>query len=183
MIRSTRRLKIDDLSKLTPVIPAEAVGFYKHNCIICFDSQKHKSGVNLEVFHLDENHVFEIVWDGEVSHELIRAYQDNNKTTDFAACTIALMLVTELTEYVAIQQSSVGTTIDYYLVKKDFQDDTLIFNHAAYLEVSGIRCEKASNTVDGRIKEKVQRLKKPENNPVLISIVEFGRPYTRIVEV
>jgi hypothetical protein len=183
MARHTRRLKIEDLYKATPVIPAGAVGFYKENCMVCFNSQEHKSGVKLEVSHLGQSHVFEVIWDGEVTHQLLRAYQDDNKITDFAACTIALMLVTELSDYVAIQQSSVGTTIDYYLVsKEDSQDDTLIFNHSAYLEISGIRHENPSNTVEGRIREKKQRLKKPENKPTLISVVEFGRPYTRTVE-
>ena len=72
--------------------------------------------------------------------------------------------------------------IDYYLVKQN-QGDDLIFNHAARLEVSGILTENEDNTVENRIRQKIRRLK-PENDlPCLIVVVEFGRPWSKMVEV
>lgn len=177
-----RRLDVDSLAQGIPVIPEDAVGFYKHNCMVCFHSQNHASGVGLESHHGELVENLEVHWAGELTEQLERSYRDDNKATDFGACVIALLLVRELTQYTAIEQSNVGTTIDYYLVNKDQQDDTLIFNHAAYLEVSGIRHESKDNTVEGRIKEKVDRLKKGEDIPALIVVVEFSRPWSKMIQ-
>jgi hypothetical protein len=91
--------------------------------MICFDKHNHHSGVLLKVQYRHETTTFSVGWEGTVTEELRRAYRDQNRATDFAACAIALLLVPELTPFTAIEQSSVGTTVDYYLVPKD-QDDT-----------------------------------------------------------
>lgn len=179
-------ITLENLAHGIPVIPEEAVGFYKHNCIVCFHSQGHSAGVEIEVQYRDTSETFVVLWEGEVTEQILRAYRDERKTTDFGACAVSLLLVRELTEYTAIEQSNVGTTIDYYLVKKEQaqQDDTLIFNGiTAYLEVSGIRCETLDNTVADRFKEKQRRLNPPEELPTIISVVEFSRPWTKMAEV
>src|SRR5436309_7854259 len=113
-----RKLVLESLSNGVPAIPEEAVGFYKQNCMVCMSSQGHLSGVHLEVLHKDQQEIVEIAWDGSVTLRIDRAYQDTKKTTDFGACTIALLLMRELTEFTAIEQSNVGTTIDYYLIRQ-----------------------------------------------------------------
>lgn len=180
---TTKRLLIESLGPDISVIPTEAVGFYKHNCMICFDKHGYQSGVRIKVHHNNQNDTFEVCWDGIVTDELRRAYRDQNKTTDFAACSIALLLVHQLTEFTAVEQSNVGTTIDYYLTPKA-QDDTLIFNHAARLEVSGIFEETKDNTVDGRIQDKIRRLKPDPRGglPTFILVVEFSQPWAKMVQ-
>ena len=179
-----RTLVLEELSNGIPVIPEEAVGFYKQNCMVCFFTQNHSSGVIIDVNYERSQLQFEICWEGEVTPQIERAYRDKNKTTDFGACAIALLLIRELTELTAIEQSNVGTTIDYYLIRKtEYKDDTLIFNNSAYLEVSGIRCENENNTVEGRVEEKVHRLKKQEDLPTYISVVDFNRPWSKMVVV
>lgn len=117
-----------------------------------------------------------------VDDQLRKSYGDLKKATDAAACAIALFLVNDLTKYVAIEQSAIGSTIDYFL---DLQgnDDILIFNHSARLEVSGILCENETNTVDNRIKQKRNRLKPGNSLPTIIIIVEFSQPWSKMVEV
>lgn len=180
---TTKTLVIESLGPDVSVVPAEAVGFYKHNCMICFDKHGYQSGVGLKVHHDNQNDTFRIYWEGTVTEELRRAYRDQNKATDFAACTIALLLVHCLTRFTAIEQSNVGTTIDYYLAPK-VQDDTLIFNHTARLEVSGILEETKDNTVDGRIQDKIRRLKPDPmgNLPTFIIVVEFSQPWAKMVQ-
>jgi hypothetical protein len=183
MSQSTiKRLTIESLGPDVSVIPVEAVGFYKHNCMICLDKYGYQSGVQVKVHHDDQNDNFEVCWNGVVTEEIRRAYRDQNKATDFAACSIALLLVPQLTEFTAVEQSNVGTTIDYYLAPKT-QDDTLIFNHAARLEVSGILEENKDNTVDGRIQRKVRRLKPDPRGslPTFIVVVEFSQPWAKMV--
>jgi len=137
----------------------------------------------LEVHHKEQLEIVEVAWDGNVTIQIDRAYQDSNKATDFGACVIALLLLRELTEFTAIQQSNVGTTIDYYLIRQGQPDDTFIFDNAGYLEVSGIRRETPDNTIEDRIKDKVKRLRKQEDLPTFISIVEFSRPWSKTIEI
>lgn len=178
-----RNLDLDSLGQGIPVIPEEAAGFYKQNCLVCFHSQNHTSGVGLETHHGLAVENLEVQWTGELTDQILRSYKDENKTTDAGALAIALLLIREITNYTAIEQSNVGTTIDYYLAYKDQQDDTLIFNHAAYLEVSGIRAETSDNTVEGRINQKIRRLSKDQDVPALIVVVEFSKPWAKMVEI
>lgn len=161
-------------------IPKEAVGFYKQNCMVCLNSQGHQSGVNLPIYYGNRNEIFEILWEDEVTEELIRAYGDLRRATDNAACALALQFINKITEYTVFEQSSIGTSIDYYLTRQ--KEDTLIFNRAARLEVSGILKENEGNTVEGRISSKIKRLKDDDNLPTFIIIVEFSNPWSKMVQ-
>ena len=177
------RLTLESLSEGIPVIPDEAVGFYKHNCMVCFHQNGHGSGVKLAVDYNDTATVFEICWTGETDEQLLRAYREAGRATDNAACAVALLLVREMTEFTAIEQSVIGTTIDYYLIRRQPQESDLIFNYAARLEVSGILAENEENTVDDRISRKRRRLRRERDLPDLIAVVEFGRPRAKMVMV
>ena len=175
-----QKLTLESLGEI-PVIPSEAADFYKQNCMVCFDSQGHRSGVGLNVVYKDSNEIYHICWSDEVTGELIRAYADLVEATQKAACAIALLLIQTLTEFTAIEQSTRGTTIDYYLALQN-QDGDLIFNRAARLEASGILEEKGTNTVERRVKEKLRRLKPEGGLPTLVAIVEFSQPWSKVVE-
>lgn len=176
-------LTLESLGDRVPVITEEAVGFYKDNCMVCFENQGHTSGVRLEARWGDSCRVFEFHWSGQMTERLSRYYGALRRATENAACAIALLLVAELTRFTAVEQSSIGTTIDYYLAcQDDLGGEDLIFNHTARLEVSGILKESAANTVDHRIREKLRRLNPEGDLPTLIAVVEFSRPWSRMVE-
>jgi hypothetical protein len=145
-----QKLALETLSERIPVIPDEAVGFYKQNCMVCFHLNGHKSGVVLNVDFNGSFIPFQVHWVGEVTEQLERAYRETTRVTDFAACAIALILTRELTDFTAVEQSCIGTTIDYYLSPQK-RDDDLIFNFTARLEVSGILAENEDNTVDRNV--------------------------------
>ncbi len=175
-----KQLQLESLSDGVPVIPADAVAFYKHNCMVCLHHNGHGSPVLVSVEYEQQNTSFEIAWLGETTERLMQQYREPTSAVNFAACAIALMLVREMTEFTAVEQSAIGTTIDYYLSFQE-QDDMLIFNHAARLEVSGILAESSQNTVDGRIREKLRRLKPEGSLPDIVAVVEFSRPWSKIV--
>jgi hypothetical protein len=175
-----RPLYLKSLQNGIPVIPVEAAGFYQQSCMVCFDNQNHKSGVKLKVQHHDDSTVvFQVFWDGEVTEELRRAYADLVRTTENGACAIALLIVREITKFTAIEQAVRGTTIDYYLSYKEGQDN-LLFNYAARLEATGILREDGTNTIDNRLKEKLNRLK--PGLPTLIIVVEFSYPKSKVIK-
>jgi len=177
---TTQKLTLESLSEGIPVIPGEAVAFYKQNCMVCFYQNGHKSGVSLTANYNNFDLVFQICWTGDITEHLLRAYREKKRCTDFAACAIALILVRELTEFTAVEQSCIGTTIDYYLSPQKQQSD-LIFNHVARLEVSGILSENEDNTVEDRINKKIRRLKPEGDLPNLIVVVEFSKPWSKMV--
>jgi len=177
---AARTLTLESLGEI-PVVPPEAADFYKQNCMVCFHSQGHRSGVGLKVVYKDSNETYQVYWSGEVTRELIRAYADLVQATEPAACAIALLLIQELTELTGVEQATRGTAVDYYLAPKN-RDDDLIFNRAARLEASGILEEKGTNTVERRIKEKARRLNREDDLPTFIAIVEFKQPWAKVVE-
>lgn len=173
-------ISLDSLGKLR-VITDDAAGYYREKCMVCFDNQDHGSGVLLGLVYGDLNGTCRIVWSGEVTDELLRNHADLVRAAEDAACAIALCLVQEFTEFAAFEQASRGTTVDYYLAN-DLSNDDLLFNRAARLEVSGILSESGDNTVDGRIRVKRRRLKPEGDLPTYIAIVEFSRPWSKLVE-
>jgi hypothetical protein len=179
--RRAKKILLESLGRIV-AIPEESVGFYKQNCMVCFHHNDHRSGVKLKVDYQNSNTEFVLVWQGDITERILRAFSaDMKRATDNAACAIALLLVEELTEFTAIEQAAIGTTIDYYLATKN-QDEILIFNHAARLEVSGILAENEGNTVDARIRDKLRRLKQDENLPAFILVAEFSQPWSKMVE-
>jgi len=177
---STRTFTLESLSERTLAITPGAVGFYKENCMVCFHHNGHKSGVTLMVKYKDTTTDFQILWVGDVTQQMLLAYQESKRATDNAACAIAMVLVRELTGFVSFEQSVLGTTIDYYL-KDQATDDDLIFNRVARLEASGILTENEGNTVEGRIREKLDRLEAEADLPDFIVVVEFGKPWSKMV--
>lgn len=176
-----KTLDLDALSIDIPVITSDAAGFYIESCMVCIDNQGHMSGVELSVDDRGNNERFELMWAGNVTEQLRNSYRDLVRATDFGACAIALLLVGELTNYSVVKQAAIGTTVDYFL-SSDYNDDTLIFNDSARLEVSGILSEKGRNTVRARIQSKLRRLQPSAILPALIIVVEFSHPKSALVQ-
>jgi len=177
----THKLSLESLADGIPVITHQAHGFYKENCMVCFHRNGHRSGLELRVRYEDYNRLYEVCWSGDVTEQLLKNFAKVPKVTEDAACAIALFLVRELTEFTGVEMSSLGTTIDYYLAPQN-QDDDLIFNRAARLEATGILKENPQNTVEGRIKQKLGRLKPERDLPTFIVVVEFSKPWSKIVK-
>jgi len=176
-----KTLDLDALSIDIPIITSDAAGFYKENCMVCFDNQGHLSGVELSVDDRGNNDNFEVMWTGNITEQLRNSYRDLVRATEVGACAIALLLVRELTNYTVVKQAAIGTTVDYFL-SSDYKDDTLIFNESARLEVSGILIERGRNTVQARIQSKLRRLQPSATLPALIIIVEYSHPKSTMVE-
>jgi hypothetical protein len=66
------------------------------------------------------------------------SYEPTTRTTDDAACGIALLFIRENTKYTTVAKAAIGTTIAYYLSNQDNDSDLIFNNSDARLEVSGI---------------------------------------------
>jgi hypothetical protein len=176
---NNKALSLESLYNTIQVIPFDAAGFYELCCLVCLDSQSHKSGVTLRAIYTEKWNYFTVSWNRSITEKDKISFADMVSTTEFAACALALLLVQELTNFKVIRQAVRGTTIDYYLGLTNANND-LLFNNVARLEVSGILKENKSNTVDGRLREKAKRLK--PGLPAIIAVVEFSKPWSKMVD-
>lgn len=183
-----RGIQLDDLATHAPALTTAMAMFYRENCMVCMDNQGHTTGVMMEVNFADTHEGTSVSWHGTVTDATRASYDDREKRVDFGACgAIALLLMPEFAGLRAVRPSAKGNAIDYYLAPPD--EEHLIFNEGAVLEVSGIQAENPRNTVADRIYRKRRRLhdlrasvtSQTPDPPTYICVVEFGQPKARVV--
>ena len=120
---------------------------YMCDClVVCFAEENHNIGLILKVETEDKNYSFQLEWTTKITPHLIGATRDEERTTEWAAMGIALLLVRELTEYPYICTSHKKTGIDFFLSKNATE-----MNRDARLEISSIRKESPTNTLKRRL--------------------------------
>ena len=111
------------------------------------------------------------------------AYFDLQRATELGACGVALLLTREMTDLMAIRQSRKGTGVDYWLGPANQSSDTLPFQNAARLEVSGLLSgtDKQFNT---RLRKKLQQSVPSDDTglPAYAVVVEFSRPQAQVAK-
>ncbi len=153
---------------------------YMCDCLVaCLSEENHKTGLILKVETEDKKYNFRIEWTTKVTPYLIGATRDEERTTEWAAMGLALLLVRELTEYPYICTSHKKTGIDFFLSKNADE-----MARDARLEISGIRKESLTNTLKRRlvIKKRQTEASDALNKPVFISITEFSEPKSLFVK-
>lgn len=183
-------LSLDSLRQGHTIITPDSAGYFIENCKVCFHNQNHTSGVKLRVQYDESTSFFRVVWQGDVTSSMLRAWGKEQKTnTEVGAIALTMLLMAELTNYQAIAGAGYGTGMDYALTDQP-QDEMMIFNEiTAFLEITGIATQTRHNTVNERISEKksrVDRVRGKSGNllgslPAIISCVEFGTPWVRII--
>ena len=110
---------------------------YMCDClIVCLSEENHKAGLILKVETEDKKYNFRLEWITKITPQLMGATRDEERTTEWAAMGIALLLVRELTEYPYIFTSRKGLGTDFALSKNAIE-----MTEDAYIEISGIRKE------------------------------------------
>ena len=102
-------LNIESLKNGIPFITDGYFALYKEKCMVAFTNQGHSSGVELSVETDDKKEAVTVVWDGNVTQQLTDSHADSKKTTEDAACAIALLLVREYTDYTAYKTKNTGS--------------------------------------------------------------------------
>ena len=145
-------------------------------CIVCFDSQNHRTGVSIAKYE-DANNLYagnlNINWQTEITPPLTNTFNDINRTTDYGAMCIALILALNLSDYSYFMTSKTGTGFDFWLT-----NDPYGVNFEARLEISGIRTGSSTNNIKLRQKLKEKQLKQSDHLGLstFISITEFSNP-------
>lgn len=106
---------------------------------------------------------------------MLRAWNDPDLATEWAACGIAFLLVLELLSLNVIRQSRKGTGFDYWLGEP--MSDQMLFQEKAQLEVSGIRSAESESIIQSRVAQKLRQVSQSSSlMPTYIAVVEFSRP-------
>ena len=156
------------------------IGLLMCDClVVCLSEENHEAGLILTVETDDKEYAFRIEWTTKITPHLIGATRDEERTTEWAAMGIAVLLVRELTDYPYIFTRRKGEGIDFCLSKNE-----TIFSCDARLEVSGIRKESLTNTIEKRLRiKKIQTERSDDSNkPTFISITEFSKPKSLFVK-
>lgn len=185
-----QELSLESLRLGHTIITPDSAGYFIENCKVCFHTQNYQSGVTLRVEYDDKKWDFCVIWQGNVTEAMLRAWhKDDKKNTETGAIALTMLVLPEVTTYQAVECAGYGTGMDYVLVDGT-GDDTLIFNQpSAYLEITGIAKSTQSNTINDRISEKKTRINKVREkdasllggSPTIIACVEFSRPLLRII--
>ncbi|MTJ53224.1 hypothetical protein FJR38_11505 [Anabaena sp. UHCC 0253] len=179
MASNSKKLVITKLQKGLPAITPAFGATLAEACAVCLHNQSYNQGIELTVKG-EFTTFFNLYWQ-EVTDQMLRCWNDNEYTTEQAAYGIAFLIIQELTDYTVIERSRRGTGFDYWLGKKD-DNNELPFQNAVRLEVSGIR-KGENNRIKARIKQKLEQVSPTDGTlPAYIVVVEFSNPLVFIVK-
>lgn len=178
--KKNRELRLTTLSDGLPAVTPSLGTTMAEAGAICFEDQNHSNGVKLQI-HGDFSISFKVYWP-KITDQMLRCWNDPQVATEHAAYGIAFLLVQSLTEYTIIRRSRKGTGFDYWLGREENEEE-LLFQNKARLEVSGIR-KGNNNQVSSRVKKKLDQVKPTDNLglPAYIVVVEFSAPQSHMVQ-
>ncbi len=177
---STSTIALSRLRRNVPALTEPLGGSLIEACMICFEDQGHASGVALAVTG-DYNTTFIVKWEGEVTQDMLRAWENEEVATENAAYGIAILLIEELTGYTAIARADKGTGIDFWLGYRTTEPNKP-FQRMARLEISGIRHGNVRR-IEARVKQKKRQTNLSASElPAYVVVVEFSVPTARVVK-
>lgn len=170
-------LNLDDLRKgYSGILPSW--GDFMADCALyMFESQGHKSGVIFKVKTNVDTESYVVTWVGTMDFQMQRSMNDTERATDQAAMGLAILLVLHRTHYKGFTPAQKKTGIDFWLYEREPTD--LDFTTAgARLEISGIRQESRTNTLEIRLRIKKKQAKQSAHTTkqIYFSITEFQKP-------
>jgi hypothetical protein len=182
MPANLKQFQLEMLKDLA-MIPQGKVAMYTEACVWCMDHNGHHNGVSLEVLFEKKKNIHQILWeDRDIDIQRIRNHYNGDDAVPAGAEAIAIFVCLNNTNYDDLKRSIKKTGIDYWLGYKN-ENPNLPFHNSGRLEISGILKESESNTVEKRIREKINQTAQSNATtlPVYVVVVAFDRPYAKMV--
>lgn len=172
---------LEELKNSLTFISGTQADFLTENAIVALEHNEHKTGCILKVSG-EKNDNIPLLWTKKV---IKNGYKEEKKFIEKSAEALSFFLSKHLTELSVIEESSIGTGIDYWLgydEKHDLYDPNNFIT--ARLEISGINIETPTNTVDQRVKSKLKQTKPTDGTalPAYVSIVEHSTPKAHFIK-
>ena len=151
-------------------------------CIVCLTSQNHKTGTLLKKV-ADKSNVIEqdylLSWQLDTNHLLFNTHTDANRTTDYGAMCLSLLLAHSILNEKGVWMSAKkGQGVDFWLI------NPLTLQAILRLEISGIRKQTATNPIGTRAKKKAIQTNQSDDSiaKAYISIIEFSKPSALFIQ-
>jgi hypothetical protein len=172
-------MNIIDIQRLETDVDGVSPGMAKYmvECAsFCFSSQNHQPGVNMPVIGNDSTEDFSVYWEPDVE-ELLHSMNDEERTTEFGAMGVGLLLTASLTTYKFFSTARKKGGFDYWLHEEEPEDVAMV-RADAILEVSGIRKALGGNKPGTRAARKKRQASKSSylGISIYVAIIEFHRP-------
>ncbi len=151
-------------------------------CVVCLNSQNHKTGILLKKEVHKSNMIeqdYTLSWQLEFTTVLQNTHTDANRTTDYGAMCLSLLLADSILEEKGVWQSSRSKQgVDFWLI------NPLTLQSILRLEISGIRRQTATNPVGTRAKKKTIQTNQSDNSnaTAYINIIEFSQPSALFIQ-
>ena len=175
-------LKLDAIQEQVKLSRGKAKQLME-TCIWCLLHCDHSNGVKFRVENENNKFYYSVVWPTEIINiETINRSYNKYDAVEDGAEALALLITAECTEYTAVERAITTTGIDYWLGFKN-RNPNHPFHRTSRLEISGILRETATNSVNGRVREKLKQTIRSDTTtfPVYVIIVEFSQPYAFMV--
>ena len=175
-----KQISLINLSQGMPGLSSVSGAYLAEASAVCFESQYHKNGVELQV-NGSFTEKYDMFWPN-ATLQMFDSWNDDQVSTEFGAYGVAIPIVYDLTGLMVIKRSKKGTGFDYWLGNGQ-NNSELPFQNAARLEVSGIRSGNSSD-IKARVKEKIEQTNPSDNLglPAYVAVVEFSAPVTQVVK-
>lgn len=167
-------LNLEDLRTGVMGLTPEFGSFCLQACTVCLEDSDHLSGTTVPLTGINPSNLI-LNWTTSVNAQIKRNWTDNDEATEYGATAIAILLSKNLSSHNCIERSSKGLGFDYWLGE---EDSIGLFQRKARLEISAIRKETPTNTIENRVKAKETQTKKSAflNMNAHICVMEFSNP-------
>jgi len=166
---------LEELKDTITLFSVTQADFWIENSIVALEHNNHKTGCILSVSG-DNSEEIKLKWSTSVVQN---GYKEEKKFIEKSAEAISFFLCRKYTEFNVIEESCIGTGVDYWLGLDETHESYDPYNFlSARLEISGINVETPANTVASRVKRKAKQtiLSDGSSLPAYISIVEHSTP-------
>jgi hypothetical protein len=169
-------------TKFSTFFTSNFTGMMLECCVICLDSQNHETGILLKKEGHPSNIIqqdYTLCWKLAIDAILVNTHTDANRTTDYGAMCLSLLLAdTLLIEKGVWLSAKRGQGVDFWLL------NALTLQPILRIEISGIRKQSTTNPIGTRAKKKIMQTNQSDNSAAVayISIVEFSKPSALFIQ-
>lgn len=144
--------------------------------VYCLVEQGHPTGVEFTVSTSGEVFRFGLDWETMIDLSQSKTLPNEEEMTQRGAECLSLLLANEILGLPYFITAQKGTGVDFWLKSDPFS----IFVEAG-MEVSGIRKSESGNSLEGRLRQKQEQVRKAgSQNLTYISVVEFSQPEAKV---
>ncbi len=177
-------LDLDDLTTDIPALTASLAIYMQEAVVMCMNRHHHEPGVLCAVRDLDaELFTARIQWKMSYSEKIRRAFGNARNAAEKAGEAIAILTVTEFTDYTVVERARIGDGFDFWIGPND-EDHDYLFQQTMGLECKGLSNASYPSEIVAAVNRGIKQIKESPNAnfSALVVATEFSRPVVYMVQ-